>query len=52
MKLERKRGKKFGIFIFKMYFLLIQLSSTAKIRNISLLCKFLGFSFGFSKEKC
>ena len=24
----------------------------AKIRNISLLCKFLGFSFVFSKEKC
>lgn len=30
MKLERKREKKFGIFIFKMYFLLIQLSSMVK----------------------
>ena len=30
MKLERKRGKKFGIFIFKMYFLLILLSSMVK----------------------
>ena len=52
-------GKKFGIFIFKNAFPVDSgviygkvFTFPAKIRNISLLCKFLGFSFGFSKEKC
>ena len=51
-------GKKFGIFIFKNAFPVDSVviygkvfTFPAKIRNISLLCKFLGFSFVFSKEK-